>query len=43
MIELWRRGRFPFDRLLSFFGFEELERAMQEVKGGRVIKAVMVV
>jgi aryl-alcohol dehydrogenase len=35
-------GKFPFDKLLTFYEFEELHRAIQEVKEGKVIKPVLV-
>ena len=43
MIRQWRLGRFPFDRLLSRFAFEQLDVALEEMKAGRVIKPLLVV
>ena len=42
MIELWRQRKFPFDKLLSRYGFEELGKALEDLKGGRVVKPVLV-
>jgi aryl-alcohol dehydrogenase len=41
LIEYWRQGRFPFDRLLKFYRFEEIARAFDDVHHGRVIKPVL--
>lgn len=43
MIQLWKRGMFPFDKLLTTFKFEELHKALDEVHAGTVIKPVLVV
>ncbi|KAK1074326.1 hypothetical protein LTR12_002182 [Friedmanniomyces endolithicus] len=42
LIERWRKGEFPFELLLTEFKFEELGRAMEEMKAGRVIKPLLV-
>ena len=41
LIEYWRQGRFPFDRLLTFYRFDEIARAFDDVHHGRVIKPVL--
>ena len=41
LIELYRQGRFPFDRLISAFSFEEIQRAADESEQGKVVKAVL--
>ena len=41
MIDYWRQGRFPFDRLITQFAFADLPRAWQACKAGEVIKAVL--
>ncbi len=41
LIEYWRQGRFPFDRLIGVFPFEEIERAWQACKQGTVVKPVL--
>lgn len=43
MIALWRKGKFPFDKMLSTFEFGELDKAMKEAHDGKVIKPVLVV
>lgn len=42
MIDLWRQGKFPFDKLLTLYEFGELDNAIQDVKVGKVIKPVLV-
>jgi aryl-alcohol dehydrogenase len=41
LIELYRQGRFPFDRLLSFYRFEDINEAIDDSEHGRVVKAVV--
>ncbi len=41
LIEYCRDGRFPFDRLLKFNPFEEINRAFRESHEGKCIKAVL--
>ncbi len=41
LIELYRQGRFPFDRLVRFYPFEKLNEAIQDSESGRAIKAIV--
>jgi len=41
LVELWREGRFPFDRLIRFYRLEEINRAVEDVKRGDVLKPVL--
>ncbi len=41
LIEYYRDGRFPLDRLLKFYPFEEINRAFKESHEGKCIKAVL--
>ncbi len=41
LIELYRQGRFPFDRLITFYPFEAINRAAEDMEAGRVIKPVL--
>jgi len=41
LIRLWRDGKFPFDRLIRFYPFEDINRAIADVENGRTIKAVL--
>ncbi|KAK5657548.1 hypothetical protein OQA88_3121 [Cercophora sp. LCS_1] len=42
LIDLWRQGKFPFDKLLTYYKFDQLQQAMQDIKDGKVIKPVLV-
>jgi aryl-alcohol dehydrogenase/geraniol dehydrogenase (NAD+) len=42
MIDLHRQGRFPFDRLIQKFHFDEINEAMHAAETGKVIKPVLV-
>lgn len=41
LIELWRQGRFPFDRLVSFYPFDQIQQAVEDSEHGKVLKAVV--
>ncbi|BBC73461.1 aryl-alcohol dehydrogenase [Altererythrobacter sp. B11] len=42
LIEYWRQGRFPFDRLIRTYRFAEIARAFHDLEEGAVIKPVLV-
>ena len=41
LIELYRAGQFPFDRLVKFYGFSEINKAIADAKRGDAIKPVL--
>jgi aryl-alcohol dehydrogenase len=41
MIRLYEAGRFPFDRLIKFYDFPEINRAIADAKRGGTIKPVL--
>ena len=41
MIEMYRSGRFAFDRLISTYPFEDVNRAIDDVHHGKAVKAVL--
>jgi len=41
MIELYRSGQFPFDRLVKFYDFRNIDRAIADSMQGRTIKPVL--
>jgi len=41
LIDLYSQGRFPFDRLITFYPFEEINQAVEDMEKGRVIKPVL--
>ena len=41
LVELWRQGRFPFDKLIEFFPMSEIEAAVHASESGKVLKAVL--
>jgi aryl-alcohol dehydrogenase len=41
LIELYRQGRFPFDRLLKAYKLTDINQAVEDLKQGNVIKAVL--
>lgn len=41
LIELQRQGRFPFEKLITYYPFEEINQALEDMEQGRVIKPVL--
>jgi aryl-alcohol dehydrogenase len=41
LIELYRQGRFPFDRLLSFYDLADINQALADMESGKTIKPVV--
>ena len=41
LIELWRQGRFPFDRLVRFYPLKDIEDAAQDAERGETLKAIL--
>lgn len=41
LIRYWRDGQFPFDRLIRFYDFKDINRAFADVQNGRAVKAVL--
>lgn len=41
LIELYRQGRFPFDKLITPYPFAKIQEAVEASEHGRVVKAVL--
>jgi aryl-alcohol dehydrogenase len=41
LIELYSQGRLPFDRLITFYPFDDINQAVKDMEEGRVIKPVL--
>ena len=41
LLDFYRAGRFPFDRLVEYYPFEDINRAFADTKAGKVVKAVL--
>jgi aryl-alcohol dehydrogenase len=41
LIELWRQGRFPVERLMTHYSFEEIDQAARDAEEGKVVKPVL--
>lgn len=41
LIALFRQGRFPLDKLITFYPFEQINQAIEDSEKGRAIKAVV--
>ena len=41
LIELWRQGRFPVDRIMTHYSFGEIDRAARDAEEGKVVKPVL--
>lgn len=42
MIELWRQGRFPFDRLITSYPLDQIDQAEADAQSGKVVKPVLI-
>lgn len=44
LIDQWQQGRFPFDKLITFYqGLEQLNQAVEDMAHGRSIKPVIII
>ncbi|MGN1001665.1 MAG: NAD(P)-dependent alcohol dehydrogenase [Oscillospiraceae bacterium] len=41
LISYYKRGQFPFDKMVKFYKFSEINQAFADTKSGQVIKAVL--
>ncbi|WP_151448686.1 NAD(P)-dependent alcohol dehydrogenase [Lacisediminimonas profundi] len=41
MIELYAQGRFPFDKLVTFYELENINQAMADMEAGKAIKPII--
>ncbi len=41
LVELWRQGRFPFDKLVKFYPLSEIDEAAHASERGDVLKAIL--
>jgi aryl-alcohol dehydrogenase len=41
LIDLYRQGRFPFDRMVSFYDFADINKAAEDSEKGKTLKAVL--
>jgi aryl-alcohol dehydrogenase len=41
LVEHWLAGRFPVDRMLTFYDFDQIDQAANDAEAGLVIKPVL--
>jgi aryl-alcohol dehydrogenase len=41
LIDLYRQGRFPFDRLVKFYALDDINKAIHASETGEVIKPIV--
>ncbi|OOP73865.1 NAD(P)-dependent alcohol dehydrogenase [Clostridium beijerinckii] len=41
LIQYYKEGKFPFDKLIKFYDFEDINKAFEDSHNGKVIKAVL--
>jgi len=41
LVELYRQGRFPFDRMIKTYPFEDINQACADAASGKTIKPVL--
>ena len=41
LLDYYKKGMFPFDKLVKFYPFEEINQAFEESGSGKCIKAIL--
>jgi aryl-alcohol dehydrogenase len=41
LLELYRQGRFPFDKLVRFYDFEDINQAVADAQSGLTVKPIL--
>ena len=41
LIDLYKQGKFPFDRLIKFYSLEQINEAAEDSEKGITLKAVL--
>jgi aryl-alcohol dehydrogenase len=41
LLNLYQQGRFPFDKMITYYPFEEINKAVEDMLKGKVIKPVL--
>jgi Zn-dependent alcohol dehydrogenases, class III len=41
LMEAHRKGQFPMDEFIAYYDFKDYEKAIEDMKSGKVIKAVL--
>jgi aryl-alcohol dehydrogenase len=41
LIELYRQGKFPFDKLINFYSFDQINQAAEDSEKGITLKPVI--
>jgi aryl-alcohol dehydrogenase len=41
LVEYFKKGLFPFDKLVKFYDFQEINQAFEDSKSGQTIKPVL--
>jgi len=41
LIDLYKLGRLPFDKMIEYYPFDKINQAVEDVQSGKVIKAVL--
>lgn len=42
LIEYYKQGQFPFDKLVTYYGFDDIEEAFSDMKSGVSIKPILI-
>jgi aryl-alcohol dehydrogenase len=41
LIELYKKGQFPFDKMITYYPFDDINKAVEDMEKGQVIKPVL--
>lgn len=41
MIELYQQGRFPIDKLVTYYDFDDINKAVEDMEKGKILKGIL--
>lgn len=41
LIELYRQGRFPFDKLVTYYDFKDVNQCIEDLEAGKIFKGIL--
>ncbi len=41
LLDLYQQGRFPFDKMVTFYPFAQINEAIHDTETGKAVKAVL--
>jgi Zn-dependent alcohol dehydrogenase len=41
LLDYYKKGMFPFDKLITYYDFDDIERAFEDTRQGKAVKAIL--